>query len=715
MTAINTSLLKFTWKGAWTSQTIYSKNDVVQYDNASFVCLKDIPREYSIGMDTGVSTEHYRIDNPRIYIKDRVPMVDNDYWKLIARGVNFKRGWMPHRIYKPGDMVRVGGDLYMCRVGGVRNTYVDDTTYWTKVFENNNSSLRRNWMVSYCNNAPLGWTRNNGDHPTTQTCDGYTFGAIDALGNVMSAGGWGSLSSYSTTGRGMQGSWADSWVSAGFTFVDWLRSTDVRSSLNISLSNIGLPTPDGKTPKCIQWVKNYYQALYLFNNGEVYASGYQNVGELGDNATSTSRAYPVRCTNQSSIGWTGETLPKNFNQTKIIKVDLSNNGIRSTAGTTSCFALGDDGSLWSWGYNAYGQLGHGLSTTISTDQFANKSIPTRIPAQFFDNKKIVDFMIIGNAYTSIIALDEDGVLWGWGCNYYGELGIGDMQTVTNVHPIPTEINYDFSRHGGIKKFTYYHMGTSDVRATYVLCNDGSLLMAGRAQQGMNPTTHLLGSANTQRNIYRFTKFTNTGPGALEIDNLWVAGDINHVIFAREKNSGRTFAIGGNVYGVMGSQSPTSYWWYSGGQAGGWSLVEGVRNLVHVTNTMYEMATTTANTYINPVLVTEDGRAWSQGRNGTGAAGLGWAGQSYDPVEQNPETGGNGNLYQPVKLPPNTKIATAMGMGSSGPDICQWHTDLGQALVTGGQGATTYDVQGNPWARSQGITMDRYTLHSICSD
>ena len=715
MTAINTSLLKFAWKGAWTSQTLYSKNDVVQYDNASFVCLKDIPREYTIGMDTGVSVDYYRVDNPRIYIKDRVPMVDNDYWKLIARGVNFKRGWMPHRIYKPGDMVRVGGDLYMCRVGGVRNTYVDDTTYWTKVFENVNPSLRRNWMVSYCNAAPLGWTRNNGDHPTTQTCDGYTFGAIDALGNVMSAGGWGSLTTYSTTGRGMQGSFADSWVSAGFTFVDWLRSTDVRSGLNISLSNIGLPTPDGKTPKCIQWVKNYYQALYLFNNGEVYASGYQTIGELGDNGTSVTRAYPVRCTNQSSIGWTGDTLPRSFNQTKIIKVDLSNNGIRSTAGTTSCFALGEDGSLWSWGYNAFGQLGHGLSTTISTDQFINKSIPTRIPAQFFDNKSIVDFMIIGNQYTSVIALDEDGTLWGWGCNYYGELGIGDGTTVTNNHPVPTKINYDFSRHGGIKKFTYYHMGTSDVRGTYILCNDGSLLMAGRAQQGMNPTTHLQGAAQTQRNVYRFTKFTNTGPGALEIDNLWCVGDINHVLFAREKNSGRTFAIGGNAYNTLGSQATTTYWWNSGGQAGGWSLVEGVRNLVHVTNTMYEMATTTSQTYINPVLITEDGRAWSQGRNPGGSAGLGWAGQSNDPIEQNPETGGNINFYQPVKLPPNTRIATAMGMGASSPDICQWHTDLGQALVTGSQGATTYNIQGNPWARSQASQQDRFTLHSICSD
>ena len=43
MSSIDISLLKYTWKGTWVSGTTYLKNDVVQYDNAAYVCMKDIP------------------------------------------------------------------------------------------------------------------------------------------------------------------------------------------------------------------------------------------------------------------------------------------------------------------------------------------------------------------------------------------------------------------------------------------------------------------------------------------------------------------------------------------------------------------------------------------------------------------------------------------------------------------------------------------------
>lgn len=719
MGVIDTSLLKFTWKGVWTTQVVYSKNDVVQYDNSSYVCIKDIPRDYEIAMDVSVSTENYRTNQPKLMIIDKRPDLNPEYWKQIARAFNFKRGWMPYRTYKPGDVVRVGGDLYLCKVGGVRNTWVEDTTYWTQIFQNVNQSLKRNYMVSYPNNSPLGWTRNNGDHPTVQTCDGYMYGVIDALGNCMSTGGWGNGSSYNVSGRGFQGGWTHQWVPSGFSFVDWMRSSQVRPSLNIVLSNIGLPTPDGKTPRCIQWVKNYWQALFLFNNGEVYASGYNGEGSLGDNST-TNRSYPVRCTNQSTVGWIGETLQKSFNQTKIIKVDISNNGIRGTQNTTSCFALGDDGSLWSWGYNAFGQLGHGQSTTVSGDQFNNKLVPTRIPATFFQNKRVMDFMLIGNQYTSVLAIDEDGDLWGWGCNYTGELGLGDSNNVTNVHPIPTKIGYNWKKHGGIKKMTYYHHSTSGERGSYILCNDGSLIFAGRAQQGLNPTIHLIGGANTQRNFYRWTKFTNTGPGQLEIDNFWVVGDIAHTMYVRQRDTGLTFAAGDSFNYNLGQQANHGYWWYSGGMSGSWGLVEGVKNLVHVTNTMYEAgATTTANVYKNPILITEEGRAWASGRNTYGGSGLGWSGVSNDPTDQNPETGGDTRLFQPMKLPANTRIAGAMGQGSSGADLNLVITDQGKALVCGcdneNRSIAAYTIQGSPYGRTQGFIVDRHTLHGIISD
>lgn len=721
MTAINVSLLKYTWKGSWVSGTIYTKNDVVQYEGESYVCIEDIPREYSVGMDVSVSTDFYRTTTPRAYLKDRRP-TDAAYWKLIARGIAMNDAWAPYRRYQAGSVVKVGGDLYLAKSLTPQNSWVEDTTYWLKVFENTNPAMKRNWAVNFANGAPTGWTRNNGNHTICQVCDGNQFSGIDALGNAINLGG--QPSGYRTTGRGILG-WVQHWTTAGFSFVDWIRSTDVRSTLGVTLgATVGLPTPDGKTPRCIQWSKNYYMSLFLFNNGEVYAVGYQTVGELGDGGTTVVKDYPVRCTNQSSVGWLGESLPKSFNQTKIIKVGLSNQGIRSTIGTTSCYALGDDGSLWSWGYNAFGQLGHGQSTPTASDQFANKAVPTRIPASFFDNKKIYDFMIIGNQYTSVLALDEDGNLWGWGSNYTGELGIGDFNAVSGAHPIPTRVAFDWAPYGGIKKMMYYDFTTTTGRASFILTNDGSLFMAGQAQQGVHPVGILwnAGSVTATRNVFRFTKFINTGPGKLDVDNFWVVGDLAHNIFVREKNTGLTYGIGDNLNRTLGQQASTAYGYNVGGMSGAWSLIEGPTNVVQITNSQYEGSTNTpaSNTYLSVIMVCENGRAWAQGRNTYGSLGLGWTGVSFDPIDQNPETGGQ-FLYQPVKMPPGVKITSVMGMGASGADITLWTVNSGQFMISGcdsedrGASIAVRNVQGSPTGRANGAAVDRLTMHTVASD
>lgn len=719
MSSIDISLLKYTWKGTWVPGTAYLKNDVVQYENAAYVCMKDIPREYEIGMDISVSTDFYRTNAPKILFKDR-PFSDAEYWKLVVRGNTLRDAWGPHRIYQQGDIVRIGGDLYIAKSLTPRNSWVEDTVYWTKIFENTNPALKRNWPIGFANSGPVGWTRNNGNHTQNQTCDGNLFCAIDALGNAINEGHH--QSGNKVSGRGIFGSGVNHWTTAGFSFVDWIRSTDVRSTIGVVLSNVGLPTPDGRTPRCIQWARNYWMSLFLFNNGEVYAVGRQGNGELGDSANNVSKDYPVRCTNQSATGHIGETLPKSFNQTKIIKVEVSNQSIRGTPDTTSCYALGDDGSFWSWGYNVFGQLGHGQSTPTASDQFSNKTVPTRIPATFFDNKRIVDFMVIGNQYTSVLAMDEDGNLWGWGSNYTGELGIGDLNTVSNAHPIPTRVGFDWKPYGGIKKMSYYHYSTTNGRASYILTNDGTMFMAGQSQGGMHPVGHMIGG-NTSRNVFRFTKFINTGPTQLDIDNFWVVGDYAHNIFVREKYTGKTYAMGDNSHRTLGQHASHTFYFNAGGQSGGWSLVEGVEKVLTVTNTMFEGNTNSPvnNVYLSVVIVCEDGRAWAQGRNTYGALGLGWTGINFDPIEQNPETGGR-ELYQPVKLPPGAKVLSAHGMGSGAPnDICMWWLSSGQYMISGSDSedrSASYPargVQGSPHNRAQGLGHDRLTIHSIASD
>ncbi|HUF63386.1 MAG TPA: hypothetical protein VMN36_15020 [Verrucomicrobiales bacterium] len=68
----------------------------------------------------------------------------------------------------------------------------------------------------------------------------------------------------------------------------------------------------------------------------------------------------------------------------------------------------DDGTLWAWGWNGFGQLG--LPDTLNQ----------RVPVQVGTNKWI---MVSGSGHT--LGIKEDGTLWAWGRNRNGQLGLGD--------------------------------------------------------------------------------------------------------------------------------------------------------------------------------------------------------------------------------------------------------------------------------------------------
>ena len=75
-------------------------------------------------------------------------------------------------------------------------------------------------------------------------------------------------------------------------------------------------------------------------------------------------------------------------------------------------ALKEDGTVWAWGDNFYGQLGDGT--------FDNKTIPVQV-SELTGVKAIA-----GGGYHSL-ALKEDGTVWAWGSNRKGQLGNGTYE------------------------------------------------------------------------------------------------------------------------------------------------------------------------------------------------------------------------------------------------------------------------------------------------
>ncbi len=77
-----------------------------------------------------------------------------------------------------------------------------------------------------------------------------------------------------------------------------------------------------------------------------------------------------------------------------------------------------DGTVWSWGWNAVGQLGDGTNTDRYTPvQVSGLSNIKAIAARDYHN----------------LALRSDGTLWAWGWNINSQLG--DASTTTHNTPV----------------------------------------------------------------------------------------------------------------------------------------------------------------------------------------------------------------------------------------------------------------------------------------
>ena len=98
----------------------------------------------------------------------------------------------------------------------------------------------------------------------------------------------------------------------------------------------------------------------------------------------------------------------------------------SVSGGVHTIAIKTDGTLWSWGYNGWGQLGLGDTTQRTT--------PTQVGTE------TTWASVSGGDYYTI-AIKTDGTLWSWGYNSYGQLGLGDTSQRSTTTQVGTETTW----------------------------------------------------------------------------------------------------------------------------------------------------------------------------------------------------------------------------------------------------------------------------------
>jgi alpha-tubulin suppressor-like RCC1 family protein len=141
----------------------------------------------------------------------------------------------------------------------------------------------------------------------------------------------------------------------------------------------------------------------LRSDGSLWACGDNSSGELG-------------------LGFFTTDAPYGFSTLQRIPTNVMWKSI--TAGGFHSVALSADGRLWSWGENSAGQLGNG--------SFRSASSPQLITAD-----KTWKAVAAGGYHT--VGLDSAGTLWTWGSSYVGQLGIGSSDNSMNT-PQPVQLN-----------------------------------------------------------------------------------------------------------------------------------------------------------------------------------------------------------------------------------------------------------------------------------
>lgn len=275
------------------------------------------------------------------------------------------------------------------------------------------------------------------------------------------------------------------------------------------------------------------------NDGTLWTWGVNNVGGLGVGDT-INRSSPVQVGNLTD--WSGGDIASGNSHTLVVK---------------------GDGALWSWGHNDSGALGLGDSTFLtirsSPVQVGNLSDWNKVSAgQFFS-----------------LSIKDDGTLWAWGKNSYGQLGI----------------NNTFDRSSPVQVSNLTDWATIDVggSVSFAIKTDGTLW-----SWGFDSSFHgALGFSNP---------VSISSPTQLGSDTDWVKVTANNTVLAIKSN-GTLWSWGSNNTGQLGHNDTINR-----------SSPTQIGNLTDWQDVIIDVYTVQA--------IKTNGELWAWGRNANGQLGLG---------------------------------------------------------------------------------------------
>ncbi len=252
------------------------------------------------------------------------------------------------------------------------------------------------------------------------------------------------------------------------------------------------------------------------------------------------------------------------------------------AGYLHTVALREDGSLWSWGNQSYGQLG---STNFAVKINGSVGFYTNAPGKVDLD---TNWLAVACGYDHTIGLKRDGSLWAWGNNFNRQLGfdlVGQSQAW-----VPTRVGVDSD----------WRSAACGMVSTHAIKQDGSLWAWGTHPYTNYSLPSRIGSDSDWQAVA-------CGSDLVTASTFTVALKTNGSLWSWGDNQFGQLGIGNSTGTNFPSQIGTNRDWTS--VACGGRHAAGIRS---------------------------DGTLWAWGNNGTGQLGIGTPTSVAAPVRTGSE-------------------------------------------------------------------------------
>uniref|UniRef100_A0A8C1TA15 Regulator of chromosome condensation (RCC1) and BTB (POZ) domain containing protein 2 n=1 Tax=Cyprinus carpio TaxID=7962 RepID=A0A8C1TA15_CYPCA len=201
-------------------------------------------------------------------------------------------------------------------------------------------------------------------------------------------------------------------------------------------------------------------------DGEVYAWGHNGYSQLG-NGTTNHGLTPA-----------------------LVSTNLISKRVKEVAcGSHHTIALTTEGEVYAWGYNNSGQVGSGSTANQPTPRRVSSCLQNKVVVNIacgqLCSMAVLDNGEVSCGYAHTLALTDEGFIYSWGANSYGQLGTGNKSN----QAVPTLINMDKER---LVEVAACHTSHTSAAKT----QSGQVLMWGQCRGQAVAYPHLTHFTNT---------------------------------------------------------------------------------------------------------------------------------------------------------------------------------------------------------------------------